>query len=248
MLGLYRSSVIGSAKALVNTSRGSRGRGSVGAFRSIFIDSESTPNPHSMKFLPGSEVLPEMAGTGMFFQKKEVRDMMKSPLASNLFKVDGVKGVFLGRDFITVTKTTDQTWQVLKPQLFSVILDFLSEGKPAVLMDSEMPVSDTEILDTDSEVVATVKELLETRIRPAVQEDGGDIYYEGFDDITGTVYLRLAGSCVGCPSSSATLRGGVENMLMHYVPEVKQIEEVAPHEEEDDNTDAPTMEFKPNVS
>ena len=214
--------------------------------RSIFIDSESTPNPHSMKFLPGSEVLPEVAGTGMFFQKKEVRELMKSPLATNLFKVEGVKGVFLGRDFITVTKTADQTWQVLKPQIFSVILDFISEGQSAVLMDAEMPVSDTEILDTDSEVVATIKELLETRIRPAVQEDGGDIYYEGFDDITGTVYLRLAGSCVGCPSSSATLRGGVENMLMHYVPEVKQIEEVAPHEEDEDD-DIPTMEFKPNV-
>ena len=117
--------------------------------------------------------------------------MKKSPLASNLFKVDGVKGVFLGRDFITVTKASDQTWQVLKPQLFSVILDFLSEGKPAVLTDAEMPVSDTEILDTDSEVVATIKELLETRIRPAVQEDGGDIYYEGFDDMTGTCTSAL---------------------------------------------------------
>ena len=207
MLSFKRFSFSRSSTLLVNAGRGSLSRGNVGAFRSIFIDSESTPNPHSMKFLPGSEVLPEIAGTGMFFQKKEVRDMKKSPLASNLFKVDGVKGVFLGRDFITVTKASDQTWQVLKPQLFSVILDFLSEGKPAVLTDAEMPVSDTEILDTDSEVVATIKELLETRIRPAVQEDGGDIYYEGFDDMTGTVYLRLAGSCVGCPlTSSATLR------------------------------------------
>ena len=201
--------------------------------RSIFIDSESTPNPNSMKFMPGCEVLPEAAGTGMFFQNKDRREMMKSPLATDLFKVNGVKGIFLGRDFVTVTKISDESWQVLKPQIFSVILDFVGGGKPAILVDSDIPISDTEILDTDSEVVATIKELLETRIRPAVQEDGGDIYYEGFDDITGTVYLRLAGSCVGCPSSSATLRGGVENMLMHYVPEVKQIEEVAPHEEED---------------
>lgn len=213
--------------------------------RSIFIDSESTPNPHSMKFMPGCEVLPEVAGTGMFFQNKDRREMMKSPLATDLFKINGVKGIFLARDFVTVTKMSDESWQVLKPQVFSVILDFVGGGKPAVLMDADMPVSDTEILDTDSEVIATIKELLETRIRPAVQEDGGDIYYEGFDDLTGTVYLRLAGSCVGCPSSSATLRGGVENMLMHYVPEVKQIEEVAPHEEDEDST---PLEMKQDVA
>jgi len=199
--------------------------------RSVFIDTETTPNPHSMKFLPGTTILPETSGTGMYFQKHELKDLARSPLAKSLFSVSGVKGVFLGRDFITITKEQDEAWSALKPQLFSKMLDFLSEGKPSVLPlggsgQGGEHVSDTAILDTDDEVVATIKELLETRVRPAVQDDGGDIFYEGFDPVTGLVKVRLAGSCVGCPSSSVTLRNGVENMLMHYIPEVKGIEEV----------------------
>ena len=196
--------------------------------RSIFIDTESTPNPHSMKFLPGKEVLPEESGTGIHFEKASMsaRDAVKSPLAKVLFGVQGVKGVFLARDFITVTKEADEVWPVLKPQLFSHILDFMSSGQDVIAAGGEEHVSDTTILDTDDEIVAAIKELLESRIRPAVQEDGGDIYYRGFDESNGMVSVELAGSCVGCPSSSATLRGGVENMLKHYVPEVKGIIEI----------------------
>ena len=234
--------------------------------RTIFINTETTPNPQSMKFLPGQEVLPEAFGTGMYFQRGDFREIDKSPLAKAILTVTGVKSIFLGKEFITITKNTDESWNILKPQIFTKILDFFSEGKP-VIIDNPM-VSDTTILDTDDEVVATIKELLETRVRPAVQEDGGDIFYVGFDpgnslshpDISlhysfkssemkrirfsydtsldyshfknvnpprerpasarGIVQVRLAGSCVGCPSSSVTLRNGVENMLMHYIPEV----------------------------
>ena len=193
--------------------------GFVQQYRSIFIDTETTPNPQSMKFIPGREILPESAGTGLYFQKGDTKEIQKSPLAKALFAVSGIKGVFLGRDFITITKNTEEVWQVMKPLIFSKILDFISEGK-AVVDDSQSAVSDTTVLDTDDEVVATIKELLETRVRPAVQEDGGDIFYVGFDPVSGIVKVRLAGSCVGCPSSSITLRNGVENMLTHYVPEV----------------------------
>jgi len=194
--------------------------------RGIFIQTETTPNPHSMKFLPGEEVLPEQYGTGMYFKHNDLpQEIKKSPLAKSLFSVDGVKGVFLSRDVITVTKSSDVVWNTLKPQLFSKILDFFGNDKPAVITD-EPVVSDTTILDDDDEVVAMIKELMETRVRPSVQDDGGDIYYEGFNPNTGIVSVRLAGSCVGCPSSAVTLRNGVENMLMHYIPEVKGIEEI----------------------
>lgn len=189
----------------------------------MFIDTESTPNPHSMKFMPGQEVLPESFGTGLFFEKKST-DISRSPLAKNIFQITGVKGIFFGRTFITITKESKETWNILKPQIFAKVLDFYADNKPLVL-DNPM-VSDTTILDTDDEVVATIKELLESRIRPSVQEDGGDIFYEGYDEATGIVKVRLAGSCVGCPSSSITLRNGVENMLMHYIPEIKGIEDV----------------------
>ena len=206
----------------------------VAAVRTVFIDTQSTPNPHSMKFLPGKIVLEEEMGTGMYFQQGSKAEIKKSPLAKELFKVDGVKGVFLGREFITITKKSDDVWNVLKPQIFSAILDWYSSGTPAVVAQEEGRVSDTAILDTDNEVVATIKELMETRIRPAVQDDGGDIFLEGFDADTGIVKVRLAGSCVGCPSSTATLRGGVENMLKHYVPEVKGIQDVTDHKENQD--------------
>ena len=132
-----------------------------------------------MKFLPGQEVLPEAFGTGMYFQRGDFREIDKSPLAKAILSITGVKSIFLGKEFITVTKNTDEAWNILKPQIFTKILDFFAEGKP-VIIDNPM-ISDTTILDTDDEVVATIKELLETRVRPAVQEDGGDIFYVGFD-------------------------------------------------------------------
>lgn len=211
--------------------------------RKIFINTESTPNPQSMKFIPGQEVLPETFGTGMFFNRGDLKETQTSPLAKSLFSVDGIKGIFLGRDFITVTKNPDESWPSLKPQLFSKILDFFAEGKAVVT--NEPQISDTTILDTDSDVVATIKELLETRVRPSVQDDGGDIFYESFDERTGIVKVRLAGSCVGCPSSSVTLRNGVENMLMHYIPEVKGIEEVNPEQGQEQPV---KLEFRPQDS
>ena len=217
--------------------------GREGSWRSLFIDTETTPNPQSMKFLPGREVLPESSGTGMYFMKAQ--DNSKSPLARALFQVKGIKGIFLGRDFVTVTKADDEAWPALKPQIFSKMLDFFAEGKPVV--DDRPVVSDTTVLDTDDEVVATIKELLETRVRPSVQEDGGDIFYAGFDAQTGIVKVRLAGSCVGCPSSSVTLRNGVENMLMHYIPEVKGIEDVGQVEEDPEGGQPQKMEFRPTT-
>lgn len=190
----------------------------------MFIQTESTPNPHSTKFLPGQEVLPSEFGTGMYFQKDNTRELQKSPLAKRLMQLDGVTGVFLGRDFVTITKDADASWQSLKPQVFAKIMDFFQDGLQAVTSVPE--ASDTFITDEDDEVVAMIKELIETRIRPAVQEDGGDIFYHGFDLDTGLVKVKLAGSCVGCPSSSATLKNGVENMLKHYIPEVKGVENV----------------------
>ena len=184
-----------------------------------------------MKFLPGREVLPEAYGTGMQFQINDKKEIARSPLAKALFsQVKGIKNVFFGRDFLTITKDSDESWLRLKPMIFAQLLDFFAEGK-SIVEDNPL-VSDTTILATDNEVVAAIKELIETRVRPSVQEDGGDIFFVQFLEATGIVQVKLAGSCVGCPSSSITLRNGVENMLMHYIPEVKGIEEVTSTEEE----------------
>lgn len=191
--------------------------------RSLFIQTEKTPNPSSLKFIPGAEVLPEKYGSGMFFQKGD-RDYQKSPLTTRLFRIEGVTAIFLGRDFITVTKSAGEEWSGLKTLVFGEIMDAFAENVEA--MTDAPIISDTTILEDDDEIVAMIKELLETRIRPAVQEDGGDIFYVSFDHGTGVVRLQLAGSCAGCPSSSVTLKNGVENMLMHYIPEVSSVEQV----------------------
>lgn len=159
--------------------------------------------------------------------------LSKSPLAKMVLQVDGVKSVFLGKDFITVTKVLGERWSILKPLIYSQLLEFFSSGEPVIYPNDY--ISDTTVLESDSEVVATIKELLETRIRPAVQEDGGDIHFVDFDENTGIVRVRLAGSCVGCSSSSITLKNGVENMLTHYIPEVKSVEEVPSEEELENN-------------
>ena len=156
-----------------------------------------------------------------------------SPLATRLFQIDGVTGVFFGRDFVTVTKSDEHDWEVLKAEVFAKIMDFYASGEDAVrLSSSESSENDDEeedednpnrILETDSETVAMIKELLETRIKPAVAEDGGDIAFKKFDEEEGVVYVQLRGACDGCPSSTVTLKSGIENMLMHYVPEVKGV-------------------------
>ncbi|XP_036434394.1 NFU1 iron-sulfur cluster scaffold homolog, mitochondrial [Colossoma macropomum] len=192
--------------------------------RNMFIQTQDTPNPNSLKFLPGRNVL-EM-GTMDFASP---RDAFCSPLARQLFRIDGVKSVFLGPDFITITRTNaDMEWKVIKPDVFATIMDFFTSGLPVVNEDAA-PSADTAPSDDDDEVVAMIKELLETRIRPTVQEDGGDVLYRGFED--GIVKLKLQGSCTSCPSSIITLKSGIQNMLQFYVPEVEGVEQVKDEDE-----------------
>jgi Fe-S cluster biogenesis protein NfuA len=202
-------------------------------FRSLFIQTEETPNPESLKFLPGRIVLDVEeggeVGNGFYATRTDKEEIARSPLAKDLFQVEGVKSVYLGNDFVTVTKFAQAHWMHVKTQVFSALMDFYQKDLPAV---SEVAiVTDTTILDDDDEVVAMIKELLESRIRPAVQEDGGDIRYVGFSPESGLVTVQLAGSCVGCPSSAVTLKNGVENMLMHYIPEVTGVEALEDDEE-----------------
>ncbi|CAL9117147.1 unnamed protein product, partial [Musa acuminata var. zebrina] len=185
-----------------------------GQRRSLFIQTQSTPNPLSLMFYPGQPVME--AGSADF---PNARTAMTSPLAKSMFEIDGISRVFFGSDFVTVTKSEEASWDFLKSEIFAAIMDFYSSGKPLFLDSNVAAYMDTAIHKDDSEIVAMIKELLETRIRPAVQDDGGDIEYHGFDPDSGIVTLRMQGACSGCPSSSVTLKSGIENMLMHYVPE-----------------------------
>lgn len=185
--------------------------------RSMFLQTETTPNEDSIKFIPG-QALSETGQTHEFLSSQDAR---KSPLATALFDIPGVRLVFFGPDFITVSKTEDVQWPLLKPEIYATIIDHFSNGKPLFFEghnDADGP-EDTRILDTDSEVVAMIKELLDTRVRPAIQEDGGDIEYKGFNEENGMVSVSLKGSCRGCDSSTVTLKSGIERMLMHYVSE-----------------------------
>ena len=184
----------------------------------MFIQTEATPNPASLKFLPGRMVLG--SGTAEYRTADEAAG---SPLAERLFAVDGVGGVFLGSDFITVTKT-DGEWPHLKPAVLGAIMEHFMSGLPVLAREPEAKGEAEFFDDEDSEVVATIKELIETRVRPAVAQDGGDITFQGFRD--GVVFLNMRGSCAGCPSSTATLKHGIENLLRHFVPEVREIQEV----------------------
>ncbi|CAL5221699.1 g3936 [Coccomyxa viridis] len=194
--------------------------------RSMFIQTSVTPNPASLMFLPGEKVM--QSGSKSF---DSARDGMSSPLAKRLFAIDGVSGVFFGSDFVTVTKSDEYVWSVLKPEIFAAIMEHFTSGDP-LFTDPAAQTSNTAISEDDSEVVAMIKELLETRIRPAVMEDGGDIVFQGFDEETGQVVLKMQGACAGCPSSSLTLKSGIENMLMHYIPEVKEVIEAPADEAE----------------
>lgn len=182
----------------------------------MFIQTELTPNPLTLKFIPGVPVMGE--GTAFFTSKDAART---SPLAQSLFKIDNVNAVFLGSDFITITKAEDSDWNVLKPQLLTGIMEHFVAGKP-VMSDGETVAADH---SGDSDIVKQIRELIDTRVRPAVAQDGGDIVYRDFKD--GIVMLELHGACSGCPSSTATLKQGIENMLKHYVPEVIAVEAVA---------------------
>ncbi len=187
----------------------------------VFIQTESTPNPATMKFLPGRAVLKEGAAD---FPTADAAQ--RSPLAARLFAIDGVAGVMLGTDFVTVTKGGGD-WASLKPQILGAIMEHFTKGL-AVLEAEESGAGLAESYDPkDEEIVVQIKELLETRVRPAVARDGGDIVFRGFEGSSGTVFLNMRGSCAGCPSSTATLKNGIENMLRHYIPEVNAVEAVS---------------------
>ncbi len=184
----------------------------------MFIQTEETPNPATLKFLPGCEVMPE--GTADFVTANHAG---RSPLALRLFEIDGVAGVFLGGDFVSVTKQSDFEWYLLKPFVLGAIMEHFLAGEPVLTAGPD----DNTVADDgaeDSEVVSQIKELLDSRVRPAVAMDGGDIVFHGFED--GVVYLHMMGACSGCPSSTATLKMGIENMLRHYIPDVQEVRPV----------------------
>jgi Fe-S cluster biogenesis protein NfuA len=186
----------------------------------MFIQTEQTPNPATLKFLPGSVVM--ASGTANFTDAAGAAQL--SPLAERLFALPQVTGVFLGSDFITVTKDPEGDWYELKPAILAVIMEHFTAGRPVVLEEA----ADSSLMkarqEEEDEVVSQIKELLETRVRPAVAQDGGDIIFHDYED--GVVYLHMQGSCAGCPSSTATLKAGIENMLRHYVPEVVEVRAV----------------------
>lgn len=184
----------------------------------MFIQTETTPNPQTLKFLPGRAVLEE--GT-RFYTGEHMAE--ESPLAMALFRISGVNAVFLGSDFVTITKDATFDWSLLKADLLTTLMDFFLSGAPILQKKTAAParsVSDAE----DSEIVKEIKELIDAKVRPAVAQDGGDIIFHSFAE--GIVYLEMHGSCSGCPSSTLTLKSGIENMLKHYIPEVQAVEAV----------------------
>ncbi|AZL15162.1 NifU family protein [Rickettsiales endosymbiont of Stachyamoeba lipophora] len=189
----------------------------------MFIQIETTPNPQTLKFIPGIEVT---GGEPFNFPTKETAHT--SPLAQILFEIPDVASVFLGFDFVTITKKDQAEWDTLKPILLATIMDHFISNKPVLSADQLSTTSTSQINANDSEIVKQIKEIIETKVRPAVAQDGGDIVYHSFED--GVVKLELHGSCSGCPSSTITLKNGIENMLKHYVPEVEAVEAIQPHE------------------
>jgi Fe-S cluster biogenesis protein NfuA len=197
----------------------------------MFIQTETTPNPEVLKFLPGREVLGSNTSGGGAREFRTPEEGDASPLAKALFDLGDVTRVFFGPDFLTVTKGEDAQWPHLKAPILAAIMDHFTSGRP-VLLDQSASANGGGGHDEDgvydeetSQIVAEIKELLDTRIRPAVAQDGGDIVFSRFEPQTGVVWLHMRGACSGCPSSSATLKAGVENMLKHYVPEVTRVEQ-----------------------
>ena len=186
----------------------------------MFIETEATPNPATLKFLPGQPVL--ISSSARDFRDRDAAEIA-SPLAARLFEVEGVSGVFLGADFISVTKN-DGEWGHLKPAVLGAIMEHFLSGAPAVNDEAASESAEGRYSPEDAEIVGTIIELIDTRVRPAVAQDGGDIVFQGYRD--GIVYLHMRGACAGCPSSTATLRNGVENLLRHYVPEVREVRQI----------------------
>lgn len=181
----------------------------------MFIQTEATPNPLTVKFIPGRVVMAE--GTKNF---PKALDAVNSPLARNLFAIDGVDGVFFGADFISVTKKEENDWGLLKPSILGAIMEHFVSNKP-LFVEDKAKLDHAPANDQDDAISAEIRELIDARVRPAVAMDGGDIIFDRFED--GIVYVRMQGACAGCPSSSVTLKSGIENILKHYVPEVKEI-------------------------
>ena len=186
----------------------------------MFIQTESTPNPATLKFLPGQTVLD--AGTADF---PSAETAGSSPLATRIFAVSGVAGVFFGNDFVTVTKSDSVEWDHIKPAILGAIMEHYQSGQPIVNAGGEQSGGHADHDGEDGFIVGQIKELLDTRVRPAVAQDGGDITFHGFD--RGVVYLHMQGACAGCPSSTLTLKMGIENLLRHYIPEVTEVRPVA---------------------
>lgn len=188
----------------------------------MFIQTESTPNPATLKFLPGRAVM----GEGAVADFPGAETAGRSPLARALFAVPEVSRVFFGADFISVTKR-EGDWKHLKPAILGAIMEHFTQGLPLMDGDANVEAEEEEQYgEADAEVVEQIKELIETRVRPAVAQDGGDIIFRGFDGASGVVRLHMQGSCAGCPSSTMTLKNGIETMLRHYVPEVTAVEAV----------------------
>jgi NFU1 iron-sulfur cluster scaffold homolog, mitochondrial len=192
----------------------------------MFIQTQSTPNPATLKFLPGQDVSPATP-----YEFISLDEATASPLAAALFNLKGVTGVFLGSDFVSITKSDEADWAVLKPQALAAIMDHFVSGAPVIadVAKAEAPAVEDDIAydGETAEIVAEIKELIATRVRPAVANDGGDIIFKRFDVDTGIVHLTMRGACSGCPSSTLTLKQGVENLLRHYVPEVTAVEAAA---------------------
>jgi Fe-S cluster biogenesis protein NfuA len=189
----------------------------------MFIQTETTPNPNTLKFLPGRTL-----ADGGSHDFRTAEEAEASPLANRLFAIDGVTGVFFGSDFLTVTRAEDGlSWPQLKAPVLAAVMDHFTSGEPLFSNAEAQGHGDQAYEGETAQVVAEIKELLDTRIRPAVAQDGGDILFDRFEPDTGIVWLHMRGACSGCPSSAATLKAGVENMLRHYVPEVSRVEQTA---------------------
>ncbi|KAJ1966212.1 hypothetical protein GGI12_000234 [Dipsacomyces acuminosporus] len=198
----------------------------------MFIQTATTPNEDALQFIPGVPVLGDSSGgTRRTVEYTSPREGLKSPLATRLFAIEGVKGVMYGTDFVTVRKEPDYPWQLMKPDIYAAIMDHFSSGRALIREDEDgkaggLDMDSMSIGEHDSDIVAEIKELLESRVRPSIQEDGGDLDFVSFNEGTGIVKIRLRGACRGCSASTVTLKHGVEGMLSYYIPEVTGVEDV----------------------
>ncbi|KAI8321937.1 HIRA-interacting protein 5 [Martensiomyces pterosporus] len=198
----------------------------------MFIQTATTPNEDALQFIPGVPVLGDASNSGSrrTVEYTSPREGLKSPLATRLFAIEGVKGVMYGADFVTVRKESDYPWQLMKPDIYAAIMDHFSSGRALVREDEDGKAGaegdSMNVAEHDSDIVAEIKELLESRVRPSIQEDGGDLDFVSFNEGTGVVKIRLRGACRGCSSSTVTLKHGVEGMLSYYIPEVTGVEDV----------------------